>query len=318
MHTEPGILGYWFDIYGRWKLVVLTGLFGAASAYVLSLNLPPIYQSTSLFYAPQNIAAPSYLAGSGNLAQTPFVPATEEKAASISLGILRSQDVFRTLANEYPERARSQLQKNVSIEVSREFMIEVVVRDSDPQIAASIANRFPDLLREFQRTQIREHMDAVAAAARSELAAVDERLAKIRSTSANRGGGQAPALAAGVSGSASEAPTGLTAGAADAELRATAERLRTVLGEAMTQSREPPAPVIVVQQASPGERPAFPMPLLNTIVAAITGLALGSYYALFCGYLDRRRHLRTIRNLKAPILGDNEFVILRQAMRSSR
>src|SRR5919201_175935 len=101
MHTEPGFLGYWLDIYWRWKLVLLTCLSAAVVAYVVSLTLPPVYQATSVFYSPQNVSAPDYIAGTATMAQTPFVPAAEEKAASISVGILRSQDIFGTLADEF-------------------------------------------------------------------------------------------------------------------------------------------------------------------------------------------------------------------------
>ena len=315
MQIEPGLLGYWLDIYWRWRLVAITGLFAAAFAFVLSLLLPTIYQATSVFYAPQNISAPDYLAGVASLAQTPFVPATEEKAASISIGILRSHDVFRTLAAEFPQRSLGEIRKNVSIDVSREFMIEVVVRDGDSQLAARIANRFPELLREFQKAQIRGHMNAVATAARGELAAVEKRLAELRSTSGNRAGGHSAVNTDGIDGGAS--PDESLRGAADNELRATGTRLRSILLEAMTQHLEPAAPVVVVQEATPGERPVFPIPLLNVVVAGITGLALGCYYALFCAYLDRRRHVRTARNLLLPPLAEKEFAILRQAMRSS-
>lgn len=317
MHTEPGFLGYWLDVYWRWKLVVLTSLCAAAVAYALSLVLPSIYQATSVFYSPQNVSAPDYVAGTATMAQTPFVPAVEEKAASISVGILRSQDIFQTLAGEFPERSRNQLRKNVSIDVSREFMIEVVVRDRDPQLASRIANRFPGLLQEFQQDQIRNHMDAIAVAARTELDAIDMRLAGLRSPTATRSKEQSDAIATGGINTDSAGAAGSLSGATDSELRATATRLRSVLLEAMTQRREPAAPVVVVQKATPGERPVFPIPLLNTVVAGISGLAFGCYYALFCAYLDRRRKVHTARNLTSLVVGDNDFAMLRRAIGTS-
>jgi uncharacterized protein involved in exopolysaccharide biosynthesis len=311
MQFEPGLLGYWLDIYRRWRIVAITALTAAVFAYMLSSVLTPVYQSTSIFYTPQNITAPDYVSGGAGLAQTPFVPATEEKAASINLGILRSNDVFKELHSRFPERSFGELRKNVSINVSREFMVEAVVRDTDPQLAARIANSFPELLREFQRSHIREHMDAVAAAARKELDNVEKRLGELRSMSGSQARQPSDTDTA-------ETPSfSSLRGAADDELRATGARLRSVLLEASTQSLEPATPVVVVQEATPGERPVFPIPLLNAIVAAITGLALGCYYALFCAYLDRRRQVRTIRNLAAPVVAEKEFVLLAQAVRST-
>jgi len=315
MHTEPGFLGYWLDIYWRWRLVTLTCLCAAVVAYVLSLVLTPVYQATSVFYSPQNVSAPDYVAGTATMAQTAFVPIAEEKAASVSIGILRSQDIFRKLVDEFPERSVDQLRKSVDIDVSREFMIEVVARDRDPQLAARIANRFPDLLREFQQDQIRNHMNAVAAAARTELESIDLRLAGLRSSSPTRSDKPADTISTGGI-KANDGSPGALSGAADGELRATASRLRAVVLEAMTQSREPAAPVVVVQKATESERPIFPIPLLNAIVAGITGLAFGCYYALFCAYLDRRRQVRAVRNLTSPAVDDDGLAMLRQAVRT--
>jgi len=243
---------------------------------------------------------------------SPLVPVTEEKAASISIGILRSHDVFKALSSEFPELTPGELQKNTSIEVSREFMVEVNVRDRDPVRAAKIAARFPDLLRDFHRSQIKSHMDAVAAGARRELIAIESRLAAVQTRYSE---GEDPfsraedayALYADSPAGTPNESVGIREGedweALDATtyqgLRDASDRLRVVLREAITQSREPSAPIVVVQHPFPGDRPVFPLPVLNTVVAGLAGTALGAYYALFLGFLSRLRLTTAVTRRRA-------------------
>jgi len=61
-------------------------------------------------------------------------------------------------------------------------------------------------------------------------------------------------------------------------------------------------------RAVPPERPVFPLPVLNTVVAGITGIAAGAYYALLMGYLSRLKKARIQRELDwAPFL-DGQFI----------
>ena len=55
--------------------------------------------------------------------------------------------------------------------------------------------------------------------------------------------------------------------------------------------------VVVVQQAMPPERPVYPIPVLNAIIAAAAGLVVGVIYALLLDHIDDTARQRRIRRL---------------------
>lgn len=303
MTGYPTLADYWSDIYDRRSLVAMTVATAMAVALVVSVALPPVYEAKTVFYAPINISLPSYTnsVSGATLGQAPFMPPSEEKLASSGIGILRSKDMFRRLAADFPGLGEDALRKNTDIKVSREFMLEVYVRHRNPRTAAEIANRYPGLYRGFNVAQLRTHMEAIRDAALRELTAVELRLAELRGRE-------------GVSGSAT--PSGgaaYLAGSTDERLRATVEKLRNVAAEAALQAQQPTAPLVVVETAMPPVRPIFPLLVLNVIVSAITGLALGCYYALICGMVARSRMRRIERQLDLPSLTPGELTELRVA-----
>ena len=194
---------------------------------------------------------------------------------------------------------------STDIKVGREFMLEVYVRHLDPVVASEIANRFPQIYQEFNANRIREHMEAVRDAAARELTAIDQWQGELRSREG-----------AGTQSRASPDPEGsaFLEGSTDERLRALADRFRNVLAEASAQALRPSAPLVVVQRAVPPTRPVFPLPLLNAIVAALTGLVFGCYYALFCGMLARARRQRIRRQLEMPSLSQEELKDLQDRM----
>lgn len=311
MSLKPSLFDYWIDIYENRVLLAIVVAVAAAFAYLVSLSLPKLYESKTVFYSPANVSIPNYTGNPGGvtLAQGAFVPTPEEKAASISIGILRSKDVARQLQKEFPHLNDDQLRKNIDVVAGREFMIEVYVRDRDPQRAQAIARRVPEIFREFHRSRIAEHMDNVRRTAQEQLTMVEARLAELRS-----GTGRAPQ--AGLGGPLeprADQRTGAPPldvdlrGSTDDRLRQTAERLRSLVLEATLQAREPATPVVVVEQAAVPRSAMFPLPVLNAIVAAITGLGLGIYYCMFVGYLKRTRIGRIERGMQVPVFTQNEL-----------
>src|SRR4051794_25260818 len=118
---------YWLDIYGRKRTVLVVAGSAAAIAFGASLVMTPLYESRTGFYSPANVVVPDYT-NTGTapaLAQAPYVPAADEKSASIGIGILRSRNVFEALNKEFPERSVNDILGQTDIKVSREFMIEV-------------------------------------------------------------------------------------------------------------------------------------------------------------------------------------------------
>ncbi len=93
------------------------------------------------------------------------------------------------------------------------------------------------------------------------------------------------------------------------DLRSSIDRLRTLyenvnshLLEARLQARNLPRSMVLVESAPVPERPVFPLPVLNTIVAGLVGLVLGCYYALLLDYLGRLRRQRLTRQMdRSPL-----------------
>jgi uncharacterized protein involved in exopolysaccharide biosynthesis len=283
---------FWQDIYRRGWLILLTVAVACGAAYFLSVSLRPIFQSRTVFFAPANALSPTYTdkdLAFRSLAQPPFVPATEEKSASTGVGILQSRSISDQVLQHIPGLTYDELQKSVDVKTGREFMLEVYARNADPARAAEIAGLYPKLFKRFQEQQISGRMREIADAAESRLADIDARLAE---------------LVKGNSG----AQTGEMNGRNESSLREEADSLRLVMIEASLQAKQPSAPVIVVEYPAIPVKPVFPILFLNVIVAGVTAFALGIYYALFCGFLERAREQRVARNLQQDSFTDAEIV----------
>jgi uncharacterized protein involved in exopolysaccharide biosynthesis len=260
---------YWQDIYQRKVLLLMVALSAAAFAYVISLALPPLYEAKATFYAPANIALPTYTRSdaAGRLAQAPFMPTPDEKAAAVDIGILLSQDVSRALHDLFPDREVDWFRKNVDINVSDQFMIDVHVRDRDPKMAAEVANQLPELYREFHVRALRERLQTVVDTLTRQLAQQEVEIVQ--------------------------------------SLR---EEMTRNLMEAKLQLQDPPVSVVIVETGVPPTRPVFPLPILNTIVAGLTGMAAGCYYALLLGYLSRLKKARIRREMDWSPFLDGQFM----------
>jgi uncharacterized protein involved in exopolysaccharide biosynthesis len=260
---------YWQDIYQRKVLLLLVAISAAVFAYVISLVLPPLYEAKATFYAPTNATLPTYTRSdsAGHVAQAPFLPTADEKAAAVDIGILLSEDISRALHERFPQRDVDQLRKNVAVNVSDEFMIDIHVRDRDAKLAADIANQLPELYREFHVRALRERMSAVVDTLSRQLDRQDMEIVQ--------------------------------------SLR---DEMTRNLVEATLQLQDPPVSVVIVQSAVPPARPVFPLPVLNAVVAGVTGIAAGCYYALLMGYLARLKKARIRREMDWSPFLDGRFM----------
>jgi len=85
------------------------------------------------------------------------------------------------------------------------------------------------------------------------------------------------------------------------------------LSSALLQVENIQAPLVIVERASIQTRPIFPLTTLNAIVAAICGLILGAYYALFIAHAERVRQLRRVVLAELPLFTESELDQLRKA-----
>ena len=86
----------------------------------------------------------------------------------------------------------------------------------------------------------------------------------------------------------------------------------------MLQSIHADVPLVVVQRAVPPERPVFPLPVLNAVVSALTGLVFGVYLALIFAYAGRLRQRRILAAVAGPALDALERNLLGEAARAGR
>jgi uncharacterized protein involved in exopolysaccharide biosynthesis len=272
---------YWQDIYERKFLILLVAISAAGFAYLISLVLPPLYEVKVTFYSPANLNLPTYTRSDAvsRVPQAPFLPTPDEKAAAVNIGILLSQDVYRTLHERYPQRPVDKLRKNVDINVSDQFMVDIHVRDPDPELAAAIANELPKLYREFHVRALRERLTTVVETLTRQLEQRDVEI-----------------------------------------VQSLKDEFTRNLVEAKLQLQDPPVAVVVVQNGVPPTRPVFPLPILNAVVAGLTGTAAGCYYTLLLGYLARLKKARIRREMDwSPFLDGRlaDFLKARSSMGTS-
>lgn len=102
-----------------------------------------------------------------------------------------------------------------------------------------------------------------------------------------------------------------------AEITAQITDARTNLASAQLQAANAKAPIMVVEAASLPTRPAFPIPILNAIVAALAGAIVGLYYALFVGHAARARMKTLADALQPPRFTETELMHLRRVVEVS-
>jgi len=160
---EINLLDYWRVI---WKYKWLIGILCSASvvaAMVFGLLLPKIYESSATILIPKE-------GGGGGFLSTLGASGIAQQIAGVSLPSLTpNRDIFtsilksRTLALKlvaqfnlkdyykalHLEGAIRALNGATKITVSKEGLIKIKVEDTDPKMAADIANGYPDHLDRF-------------------------------------------------------------------------------------------------------------------------------------------------------------------------
>jgi len=160
---EINLLDYWRVI---WKYKFLIGALTAVSiliALIYSLLLPKIYISTTTILIPREGSGGGFLSALG-------ASGIGRRIAGISLPSLTpNRDIFtsilksRTLALNlvahfnlkdyykalYLENAIGALRYATTISASKEGVIKINVEDTDPKMAADIANSYPEQLDRF-------------------------------------------------------------------------------------------------------------------------------------------------------------------------
>lgn len=152
--TDIPLHQHWHDIYLRRWLILLTGASAALAAYVFSAMVSPVYEAKTTFYLATNAAPLSYVGPVPDAPFGPLFPTPEKKAAALNVGILRGREVRATLAEKF-DMPLSEIKKRVAVTVSGDFMIDLFVRNPDPEKAARIANAVPGIYADFHERSMR-------------------------------------------------------------------------------------------------------------------------------------------------------------------
>jgi len=164
------LLDYLTVVWKRRWLIVGICMCSAGAAFMISLLLPKIYESTATVL-PQlesneagSMAALLSATGAGGAAQSlgislPGAPATP---TDIFIAILKSRTMADAAVKQFnlmdvyqsrtPEDARRDLQAATQISLTKEKVIKVTVEATSPQLAADLANFYVNNLDRLNRT----------------------------------------------------------------------------------------------------------------------------------------------------------------------
>lgn len=138
------LYNYWIIIYRRRLLVLTTVVAAAAVAWVASQRLPPVYQAVAEFYVtdPPPTAPLLSTAGGAGVPQ-PSLPVILQERERSYVGMLESAVIQRRVHRAVPGKNITRLSRDVDVNSTKYHLIRIRVRDTDPEIAAAIANAYP-------------------------------------------------------------------------------------------------------------------------------------------------------------------------------
>lgn len=304
MTEEATLYDYWQALYRRRRAILIVTLSSTLFAYIISLILPPVYEASATFYMPITNSTPLYTV-SGSPTQvdrTPLMPVAEEKAAGAHLGILKGGEIAAEVLKRFPNKTSRDLELDVDFVLNEYFLTEVYVRDEDPVEAAAIANFYTTAYRDFHRRSISRRSDQHVLALEKQIEATEQMLSE------------------NLNAQQRERDRNLSNSVTTETLQMEYRRLTDLLGsmranlvESRLEAENPGVELVVSESALVPKLPAFPRPILNSVVALILGLAVGCYYALLLEYLSRLRRFVINRDMDITPLDDR---IMDEAERS--
>lgn len=142
---ELTLLDYWLVLYRRRKSIAVVIISAIVVAWILSRVLPPVYEAKAVFFVPTRPDSISFYTpdASQQMARGPLTPSRQEEASAAHIGVLKSKAIAQLVHNDFPQKSIGALsRKDVDFNLSNEYMLEVYVRDKDPELAAGIANAY--------------------------------------------------------------------------------------------------------------------------------------------------------------------------------
>ncbi len=149
---EKTLIDYWVILYKRKKAIALIAIISLVTTLVLGWILKPVYEARAVCYVPSASPALTYMSkesGAG-LARDKLVPPAKEDEAGPYIGLLKSRKIAELTHNEFPSKLVNKLiLSDMTFELSDEFLLRIYSRDSDPVLAANVANAYLKYLNEL-------------------------------------------------------------------------------------------------------------------------------------------------------------------------
>lgn len=251
------VIRHWF------RLILLGVAICTAATFAISLMVSPVYQASALIKVHGN--SPS---------NTSDVFSDQALAVSYSL-LITSPDVLQASAQKLPGVTVGQLQSVVSDSpVDSTQLIEVRAQANDPQQAANIANTVVNVFIQLQVTKESNRLQAMAAGVSANMTTAKTDLDAAQSK-----------LQALQNAHAPEDRIAYQRSLVDA-YQENYNALLTNYSQVQEQQLHVSDMLTVAQVAIPPEKPVSPQILLNTIIAALTGLLLMVIFVLLLDWAD--------------------------------
>lgn len=160
----PNSLSHYISLARRWAWMVILGIILCGGAtYAISMDIPPVYQASTILIINLGSSTSSYdNVNASLLAATSYAP------------LLTNPEVLKPILAQHPELTLQQLSAMITVKTqSNTSLIELDVDNSDPALAAELANEVGQsfafyvqthLFASYTKTQLLETVQVVPAA----------------------------------------------------------------------------------------------------------------------------------------------------------
>lgn len=152
---ETTISDYASVVWQHRRLVLVVSVIAVLVAFVVTITMPKRYEAIATLITPRETVSAGLLGGlataSGLLQQVPAIlPSSLTQNRDLIVGVLKSRTVAQAVSERFGLMARyrvryagdavKRLQNATTVAISREGVVSVAVEDTDPQLAADMAN----------------------------------------------------------------------------------------------------------------------------------------------------------------------------------
>ena len=142
---EPTLFDYWLALYRRRYIIITIIISSMIIAYFLSKTLPPVYEAKAVCFVPSSFSPITFYQPNSlkQMGRNIIIPPVNEELFAPFIGILKSKTIAELVHTDFPPKKLGDLlRKDVDFQLNDEYMLEIYVRDKDPQVAANIANTY--------------------------------------------------------------------------------------------------------------------------------------------------------------------------------